>query len=184
MIKAIVRTTAALVVALFCTVQITISVCQPATTLALTRSLCQTHSLLSWVLTFAVLFAVTLLALSTRFARLRNWFAVGLLVAYAAYGFVSVFDYRTWQLAPLPLAVLIAAVGVALKARWGTFATYAVTAVFAIYIVWGLIAAARAGYLRSVPPLEACLAFVPGVTFLLLAGFCCYAGRRNLTAAR
>ncbi len=75
------------------------------------------------------------------------------------------------------MTALAAAIGVALRARWGTLVTYAISALFAIYWSWSVIAGARAGEFQSNPPLVAALMLVPGIAFGLVAGFCCYASR-------
>ena len=153
------------------------TVCRIAPGAAWTRWLCHAHWLASPLLSFAVVFAFTLLVLSRRSAACRRPLAVLLLLAYALYGVVDAFELQLWWLALVPVTALIAAIGVALKARWGALVTYAISALFVIYWLWGIITAARVGVFQSVPPLEAALTLVPGVAFGLLAGFCCYAAK-------
>lgn len=175
--KVAARTLATIFAAFFGTLQLSMTTCQPRPTSALTRSLCQAHLITSSVVVFGLLFALSLLVLSTRMAALRRPLAVLLLVAYAIYGFVSTIEYQSWWLALVPVTALAAAIGVALRARWGTRLTYAISALFVIYWLWGVVTAARVGAFQSHPPLQAMLMLVPGLAFTLLAGFCCYACR-------
>ena len=176
-IKAAARILIALFTAFFGTVQLSMTVCRIAPGAAWTDWLCHTHRFASSLLSFAFLFALTLLVLSRRSAAFRRPLAVLLLFAYGLYGLVDTFEFRLWWLALLTVAVLVAAIGVALKARWGSLVTYAISALFVIYWLWGVITAARVGYFQSRPPLEAALSLVPGIAFGLLAGFCCYASK-------
>jgi hypothetical protein len=176
-IKATVRTLVALFAAFFGTLQLSMTVCRLEPGASWTHSLCHTHSIASPLLSFACLFALTLLVLSRRSAAFRRPLAVLFLLAYAIYGLVEAFEYQLWWLALVPVAALAAAIGVALRARWGTLATYAISALFVIYWLWGVITAALGGVFQSRPPLEAALMLVPGIAFGLLAGFCCYACR-------
>jgi hypothetical protein len=105
---------------------------------------------------------------------LRRPLAVLLLLSYGVYGVVDATGYGLWWRALVPVAALAAAVGVWLRARWGTLLTYAVAVLYALYWAWATIAAAGAGYFSSQPPLKGALALVPGIAFGLLAGFCCY----------
>jgi hypothetical protein len=100
-----------------------------------------------------------------------------LLIAYAIYGISYAFRYQAWWLALVPVAALAAAIGVALRARWGSLLIYAISALYAIYWSWGVVTAARTGVFQSVRPLQAALMLVPEIAFILLAGFCCYASR-------
>jgi hypothetical protein len=113
--------------------------------------------------------------------RLRRPLAVLLLLAYAIYGLVEAFEYQLWWLALVPVAALAAGIGVALRARWGTLTTYAISILFVMYWLWGVITAALGGVFQSRPPLQAGLMLVPGIAFGLLAGFCCYACRPPAT---
>ena len=109
------------------------------------------------------------------FTRGASVFILGRDVAEVS--FIDTFEFQFWWLALIPVAALIAAIGVALKARWGTFVTYAMSALFVIYWSWGVIRAARVGVFQSRPPLEAALSLIPGIAFGLLAGFCSYASK-------
>lgn len=176
-IKAAARTLIALFAAFFGTLQLSMTVCRIAPGAAWTRWLCHTHWFASPLLSFAFLFALTLLVLSRRSAAFRRPLAVLLLLAYAVYGLVDTFEFQLGWLAIVPVVALIAAIGVALKVRWGTLVTYAISALFVIYWLWGVITAARVGFFQSRPPLEAALSLVPGIAFGLLAGFCSYASK-------
>jgi len=180
-IKAAVRTLAALFAAFFGTLQLSMTTCRLVPGASWTRSLCHDHSIASSLLSFVCLFALTLLILSRRSAAFRRPLAALFLLAYAFYGLVYAFEYQLWWLALVPVAALAAAIGVALQARWGALVTYAISALFVIYWSWGVITAARVGAFQSRPPLEAALMLVPGIAFGLLAGFCCYASRPRAT---
>lgn len=115
--------------------------------------------------------------LSRRCARWRVPLAVLLLLSYGMYGIVDAIGYQLWWLALVPIVSIVAiaaAVGVGLRARWGSLLTYAISVLFVLYWLWGVIALARAGFFGSRSPLEGVLTLVPGVAFFLLAGFCCY----------
>jgi hypothetical protein len=73
-----------------------------------------------------------------------------------------------------PPAVLAAAVGVALRARWARYLVYALTGAFVAtwgYTIW---VAANAGYFQSSGPGRSILSLMPGVAFVLVGVFCCY----------
>lgn len=127
-----------------------------------------------WILLFSLLFALTLYVLSHDCVKWRVPIAVVILVTYGIYGIVDAFGYRLWWFGLVPFVALIAAVGVSLRARWGTLVTYAKSVLFALYWSWGIFTAVNDGYFDSRPALEGALSFVPGIAFLLLAGFCCY----------
>ena len=152
-IKAAARMLIALFTAFFGTVQLSMTVCRIDPGAAWTDWLCHTHRFASPLVSFAFLFALTLLVLSRRSATFRRPFAVLLLLAYALYSVVDTFEFRFWWLALLTVATLIAAIGVALKARWGALVTYAISALFVIYWSWGVITAARVGFFQSRPPI-------------------------------
>ena len=128
-----------------------------------------------WLACFVGLFELTLVLLSRRYAIVRRPIAVVLLGAYSVYGFNYAYEYQLWWLTLVPSASMAAAVGVALKTRWGTWATYGTTTLFLGYWLWGIIAAARMGTFESISPLQSALMFVPGIAYALLAGYCCYA---------
>jgi hypothetical protein len=136
------------------------------------------------MVSIALLFALTLLILDNRSAALRRPLAVLLLIAYAVYGFSDAFRYQAWWLVLVPVTALAAAIGISLRARWGSLLIYAISALFAIYWSWGVVTAAKAGTFQSVPLLEAALMLVPGIAFALLAGFCCYASRSPVADAQ
>lgn len=175
--KTVARISAALFTAFFGTIQLRMTACVPRESWA--RWLCDNHPITFLLAPFVCLFAVTMLTLSNRYSTLRRPLAVFLLLAYSAYGFVEVFQSRSWLLALVPVSTVAAATGVALKARWGALMTYAISALFLIYWVWGVVTAARVGVFQSRPPLEAALMLIPGICFGLLAGFCSYACRRD-----
>jgi hypothetical protein len=175
--KAAVRTLVGLFAGFFGTLQLSMTGCQLAPGAPWTRWLCDSHRLASSLMSIAFLFALTLMALSRRSAAFRRPIAVLLLLAYGLYGLDDAFESQLWWLAVLPAVALAAALGIALRARWGTLVTYAISALFVIYWSWGIITAARVGIFQSRPPLEAALMLVPGIAFGLLAGFCCYASR-------
>ena len=137
--------------------------------------LCATHPFALPLLSFAVLFSLTLMLLGRRCAAWRVPTTVVLLVSYGAYGVTYAIEYGPWWVAIAPLVALLAAVGIGLRQRWGTLVTYAISLLFGLYWAWGIVVAIHAGTFTSVPPLEAALSLVPGMAFGLLAGFCCYA---------
>jgi hypothetical protein len=169
--KAAVRVLIALFAAFFGTVQLSMTFC-PA--LSWTQQLCHTHRIASPILSFALLFALTLLVLSRRYVGLRLPLAVVLLLSYGIHGVMDAIGYQLWWFALVPVVALAAAVGVGMRARWGTLLTYAISILFVLYWSWGIVTAARTGFFGSRPALEAALSFVPGTAFALLAGFCCY----------
>ena len=181
-IKSIVRGLAALFVGLLGSLQLSMTGCQFAPEAALSRWVCKTHPLASLLLTFPLLFALTLLMLSRRFAAFRRPVAVLLLAAYAVYVAHQAFEFRLWSLALLAMAFGAGALGVGMRTRWGTRVTYAISALFVLYWLWGVVMAAREGVFQMSPPLEAALSLAPGITFGLLAGFCCYACRQRATS--
>jgi len=132
------------------------------------------HRIAIGIVLFALLFSLTLYVLSHDLAKWRVPIAVLSLLTYGVYGIVDAFGYRLWWFGLVPFAALIAAVGVGLRARWGTLVTYAISILFALYWSWGIFMAANGGYFETRPALEGALSFVPGIAFLLLAGFCCY----------
>jgi len=172
--KATVRLLAALFIAFYGTVQLSMTVCDRTPRPALIQWVCHTHSMASPLLTFALLLALTLFVLSHRCMILRLPLAVLFLLGYGIYGVMDATGYGLWWRALVPVAALAAAVGVALRARWGTLLTYAVSALYALLWSWAAIAAVRAGYFGSQPSLKGALSLVPGVAFGLLFGFCCY----------
>jgi hypothetical protein len=173
--KAVVRILAALFAAFFGTVQLSMTVCAPPANGAWAQWPCHSHPFVSSALSFMTLLVLTLLALSRRRAQWRMPLAVVLLLTYGLYGVVDAIGYRAWWLALAPVVAAAAAVGVGLRARWGTLMTYAVSALFALYWTWFVAAAALNGTFSSRPPLFGALMLVPGIAFGLLAGFCCYA---------
>ncbi len=75
-IKAVVRTLVALFAAFFGAFQLSMTVCRPMPGTDWTRWLCHAHSTAFLLLSFACLFALTLLVLSGRFAAFRRPLAV------------------------------------------------------------------------------------------------------------
>lgn len=181
MIKSVVRALAALFVGFFGTVQLSMTGCQLAPEAALSRWVCKSHPIASCLLTFALLFALTLLLLSRRLAATRRPVAVLLLTAYAVYGIQQAFEFRLWWVALVAAAFAAGALGVAVRARWGTVVTYAISVLFVLYWLWSMATAARAGVFQTGSPLRGALMLIPGIAFGLLAGFCCYACRRRAT---
>jgi hypothetical protein len=174
-IKTAVRTLVAFFAGFFGTVQLSMTTCPFAPKAAWVLWLCRVHPLVSSALSFVFLFALTLVVLSHTRATWRVPLAVMLLLSYGVYGIVDAIGYRAWWLALVPVCALAAAVGVGLRARWGTLLTYAICSLFALYWAWGVITAARSGAFLSQPSLVRALMLVPGIAFGLLAGFCCYA---------
>jgi hypothetical protein len=114
-IKAAVRTLVALFVAFFGTLQLSMTGCALAPDAAWTRWVCHTHRIASPIFVFAVLLALTLLALSRRFLAWRVPLAVVLLLSYGVYGISDAVNYRLWWLALVPVIALAAAAGVGLR---------------------------------------------------------------------
>ncbi len=173
--KATVRLLASLFVAFYGAVQLSMTVCGRTPRPTLIEWVCHTHSIVSPLLTFVLLLALALFVLSRRCINLRLPLAILFLLSYGIYGVVDATGYGLWWRALVPVIALAAAVGVGLRARWGTLLTYAVSALYALVWSWAAIAAARAGYFGSQPSLKGALSLVPGVAFALLFGFCCYA---------
>ena len=173
--KTVVRMVVALFVAFFGTVQPSMTVFAPPASAAWVQWPCHAHPLVSSALSFITLLVLTLLVLSRRCAQWRVPLAVVLLLTYGIYGVADAIGYRTWWLALAPVVAAAAAVGVGLRARWGTLMTYAVSTLFALYWIWSVAAAVLNGTFSSRPPLFGALMLVPGIAFGLLAGFCCYA---------
>jgi hypothetical protein len=167
----------ALFAAFFGTVQLQITGCQLAPEASWTDWICHTHRVSFWLLCFGCLFLLTLLVLSRRSTAFRRPLAVLLMLAYTLFAFGQAFEYQLWWFALVPSATLAAAIGIALRTQWGTFLTYAVSALLLVNWLWGIVTAARVGVFQSNPPVLAALMLVPGIAFLLLAGFCCYASR-------
>jgi len=181
-IKTAARILSAVFVGFFGTLELSITVCRLAMGSLWTRQVCTGHPIASPLLSFALLFSVTLLLLSRRCARWRVPIAVLLLLAYGVYGIAYAVSHRAWWTALVPIAALVAAIGVGLRQRWGALLTYAITLLFGLYWAWGIFAAKRAGFFASEPALESALSFVPGMAGMLLAGFCCYAAKPHSTA--
>lgn len=175
MMKAAARILSAVFVAFFGTLHLSITVCRPGIGTVWMNQLCATHPIASPLSSFAVLFSLTLMLLSRRCAGWRVPVAILLLVSYGVYGVADAIGYGLWWLAVVPMAAFLAAAGIGLRRRWGTLATYAISLLFGLYWVWGIVVAIRAGWFTSVPPLQAALSLVPGMAYVLLAGFCCYA---------
>jgi hypothetical protein len=173
-VKIAIRIFAAFFAAFFGALQLSMTVCVSRPRGASTGWLCHAHPVVSSILSFTILVALTLLVLSRRCAAWRLPLAVVLLLTYGIYGVVDAIGYRVWWLALAPLVAVVAAVGVGLRARWGTLLTYALSALFALYWTWGVVTVARSGAFFSRSPLLGALTLVPGLAFGLLAGFCCY----------
>jgi hypothetical protein len=172
--KAAARILSAVFVGLFGTLELSLTVCRISAVAVWTRQLCTAHPIVSPLLSFALLFFLTLMLLSRRCMVWRVPIAVLLLVSYGLYGIADAIGYGVWWIALVPAVALLAAIGLGLRQRWGTLLTYAISVLFGVYWVWGILAAIRAGTFASRPPLEVALSFVPGMAFALLAGFCCY----------
>ena len=185
LIKASVRALGALFAASFGTLQLKITGCELASGSSWAASICHARPIL-WLACFVGLLSFTLVLLSRRYAIVRRPIAAALLAAYSIYGFDYAFEYKSWWLTLVPSAFMAAAVGVALRTRWGTWMTYITTTLFLGNWLWAIIAAARIGTFESVPPLQTALMFVPGVAYALLAGYCCYAcaPRDGMSAGR
>lgn len=177
-LKTFVRLVVALFAALFGTLQLlmTIQAFVPAD--AWVRKICHAHPIVSPGLSFVTLFAITLLLLSRRCTVWRLPLAVILLAGCGIYGIVEAIHYRAWWLALAPLVALASAVGIGLRARWGALLTYALSTLFVVYWIWGIVTAARNGILDSRSALVGVLMLVPGTAVLLLAGFCSYVSSR------
>ena len=173
-IKVSVSVLGALFAASFGTLLFKFTDCRLSSNSSWAASICPTGTVAWWAF-FVGLFSLTLVLLSRRYAIVRRPTAVVLLAAYSVYGFHYAFEYQSWWLTLVPLAFMAAAVGVALRTRWGTWATYGTTTLFLGNWLWGIIAAARAGTFESLRPLQSALMFVPGIAYVLLAGYCCYA---------
>ena len=173
LIKVAVRALGALFAASFGTFLYKFSGCHLAPDSSWAASTCHAGPM-AWLACFVGLFSLTLVLLSRRYAIVRRPTAVVLLAAYSVYGFNYAFEYRSWWLTLVPSAFMAAAFGVALRTRWGTWATYATTTLFLGHWLWGIIAAARMGTFESIPPLQSALMFVPGIAYALLAGYCSY----------
>ncbi len=127
-----------------------------------------------WIVSVPLLFVLIIALLSALFSRFRRHIAVALLVAYGLYGlFESIGAPFGWT-SIYPPALLAAAVGGALRARWARYLVYALTGVFATTWGYSIWVAANAGYLQSSGPARSLLSLMPGVAFVLLGLFCCY----------
>lgn len=177
-LKTFMRLVVALFAALFGTLQLSMTIVAFVPADAWVRDICHAHPILSPGVSFVTLFAVTLLLLSRRCAAWRLPLAVILLAGYGIYGIVEAIHYRAWWLALAPLVALASAVGVGLRARWGALVTYALSTLFVLYWIWGIVTAARNGIFASRSALVDALMLVPGAAFLLLAGFCSYVSSR------
>ena len=172
MIKAAARILSALFVGLFGTLELSLTVCRIGTGGIGIGQLCTDHPIASPLVSFALLFSLTLLLLSRRCTTWRVPIAVVLLAGYGLYGVAAAFGYGLWWIALVPIAALLAAIGVGLRERWGTLLTYAISILFGIYWGWGIFS--ETSTFASRDPLEVALSFVPGMAYALLAGFCCY----------
>lgn len=181
--KVAARILSAVFVGLFGTLELSLTVCRIGTGAAWMRQLCTAHPIASPLVSFALLFLLTVMLLSRRCAAWRLPIAILLLVSYGLYGIAAAIGYGAWWIALVPTVALVAAIGLSLRERWGALLTYSISLLFGVYWVWGVIAATRAGTFASQPPLEAALSFVPGMAFALLAGFCCYAAAATRRAA-
>jgi hypothetical protein len=130
---------------------------------------------LFWLMTAPLLFALVVFLLGRHFTPFRRPLAVLLLAVYGLYGLYASLGIHGWRTALLPAATLVAAIGVAGRTRWAPYLVYAVALVFAaiwVYYVW---LAAVSGHFRNSGVGVAILSLLPGVAFLLLGAFCCYA---------
>ena len=127
-----------------------------------------------WIVSLPLLFVLLLTLLSTPLSRFRRTLVVMVLAVYGFYGVIQSFSSPLAWTALFPPAVLAAAVGVALRARWARYLVYALTGVFVITWGYSIWVAANAGYFESSGPGRSLLSLMPGVAFVLLGLFCCY----------
>jgi hypothetical protein len=132
------------------------------------------NQLWTWPVLLLVLFTALMLLLGKHFVAFRRPISVFLLLLYGVYGILYAIEWRVWWPALVPIGSVLAAVGIALRKVWGRLIVCAFSLVFTLYWCWSVAYAVLSGYMTSVRPLEAALSLVPGIAFVLLAGFCCY----------
>ena len=174
-IKTTVTAFAAVFVAFFGTVQLWMLMCRPES--LLTQKICSKHQLTVNLLAFAVLACATVFLLSRRAVVFRRPIAVLLLLVFTVYASIYAWQTRLWWHAVVAIAILAASIGVALRTRWGAIVTYALTALYVTYWLWAVVRSVQMGFFEANRPLVSALTLVPGIAYMLLAGFCCYASR-------
>ena len=172
--KIAVRLVVALFAAIFGSLVVSMQVCtQQSGWQGLADSVCGHNVGRLWIVCALLIFAGIFLLLGQRFTRFRRYAVSGLLSIYAV---SSLSDSRTlhslWV--AYPVALLIAAVGVSVGARWARYLVYLASLVFVAEWVYYTWSAVDSGYLRSSPLGIAILSFVPGIAFLIATVFCCY----------
>jgi len=169
LMKLLVRVLAGLFIAAFVTLSISIAACPPDREV----SFCGPRPWVRWAVCFPLVFILLFFGLSERLKRYRRYAVVALLGLYGIYGLTDPAWWHSWWVVP-SIALLIAALGVALKFPWARSLVWMLAAVFVVLWVYSIWAAERAGYFLDSSAGVALLSLVPGSVFLLAAIFCCY----------
>jgi hypothetical protein len=176
--KALIRMGVALFGALFGSLAVSVSTC----TFAASRSpwphwadfVCGHNVWALWLLSAPTLFALLAVLLGSPLRRFRRHMVVGLLAIYGVYGLAHLVGIDAWWMALFPVAMLVAATGVALGKRWARYLVYVLSLVWVTqwsYYAW---IAGNSGYFRSLGVERSVLSLMPGTAFLLAVTFCCY----------
>jgi hypothetical protein len=178
--KAFTRVLIALFGAFFVSLYAQVSVCRPGILEQPSNQwLCGHRLLPTWLLLIPVFFIALMLLLGKHCVAYRRTMSVLLLSTYGIYAAFESVNLHAWWQVSFSVAMLLAAVGIALRKRWGSVLVCALSLLFGVYYIWSVGVAVHSGYLKTVRPLEAALSFVPGIAFGLLAGFCCYVAIRQ-----
>jgi len=136
--------------------------------------LCGHRLLPTWLLLIPVLFIAFMFLLGKHSLAYRRTMSVLLLSTYGIFAAFETVNSHAWWQVPFSVSVLLAAIGIALRKKWGSVLVCALSLVFAVIYAWSVVTGIQSGYIKTVRPLEAVLSFMPGIAFGLLAGFCCY----------
>jgi len=167
--KLLVRILVGLFIAAFVTLLISIEACPPDREV----SFCGQRPWMLWAVCFPLVFILLFFGLSERLKRYRRYAVAALLGVYGVYSLKDPAWWHSGWVVP-SVALLIAALGVALRFRWSRYLVWMLAAMFVVLWMYAIWAAEQAGYFIDSSPGVAILSLVPGCVFLLAAIFCCY----------
>ena len=176
--NATVRALAATGVALSAATSVWVPVCAHAAGSSNPAGPCPKPSWIPFSITAVLLAGLIFLLLSRRGEILRRPIAAALLGIYSAFASVAAFEEAVAWHFLLPMACVIAAVGILLRRPWGAWVMIAVSLALLCVLGFGFLDLTRVGVFRFTDTLTAFLILIPGpLTLFFALGFCCYVAR-------
>ncbi len=122
-----------------------------------------------------LLFGLSYAAVAKRGRPFRRYVGTALLGVYGAYAVVHAVQAHIWWSCLIGLCALVAAIGVIARTAWSQALVWLLTLSYVGVWGYGIYLAAVTGYFQKAGLGVDVLSSLPGMVYLLLAGYCCYA---------